>query len=52
MYTSFCIVKENTRINPSPYFLCDRMYVPWREREHEEMDVLVEEDHVVFTMIK
>jgi hypothetical protein len=35
--------KNETRANPLQ-ILCNRMYVHWWEREHEELDVLVEED--------
>jgi hypothetical protein len=33
-------LKQGDNLN----FFCNRMYVHWREREHEELDVLVEED--------
>jgi hypothetical protein len=33
-------------------FFCNRMYVHWKEREHEELDVLVEEDPGAISMLK
>jgi hypothetical protein len=33
-------------------FLCNRMYVHWREREHEELDIFVEEDPGAIFMLK
>jgi hypothetical protein len=35
---------ENARANSPLNLSCDRMYVHWREREHEEINVLVNED--------
>jgi hypothetical protein len=35
--------KGNARVN-SPFLCVCRMYVHWREREHEEIDFLVSED--------
>jgi hypothetical protein len=48
----FVLEKENSSINPSPSFVCDRIYVHWREREHEELDILLEEDTMVVAMLK
>jgi hypothetical protein len=43
--------KNETSANPLQ-ILCNRMYVHWREREHEELDVLVEEDPGAISMLK
>jgi hypothetical protein len=34
------------------YFLWNMMYFHWREREHEDIDSLVEEDHVSIATLK
>jgi hypothetical protein len=31
---------------------CNRMYVHWREREHEDIDILVDEDPAAITALK
>jgi hypothetical protein len=43
--------KSETRAKPLQ-ILCNRMYVHWWEREHEELDVLVEEDLGAISMLK
>jgi hypothetical protein len=35
----------------SPKFVNCRMYAHWREREHEDIDFLVDEDPVVTTVL-
>jgi hypothetical protein len=40
------------RVNSPLNFSCNRMYVHWRERKHEEIDVLVDEDPVSISALK
>jgi len=53
MYTLFYLekIKKQALVTPL-FFSCNRMYVHWREREHEELDVLVEEDPMDITALK
>ena len=38
-------------ITPPLNFSCNRMYVYWREREHKEVDMFVDEDPAAITTL-
>jgi hypothetical protein len=39
-------------LTPSMNLSFDRMYVHWREREHEDIDILVNEDPATIVALK
>jgi hypothetical protein len=43
---------QKERVNSPLNLSCNRMYVHWREREHEEIDVLVDEDPATISTLK
>jgi hypothetical protein len=52
VYALFEVQKEKEKTRTSPSFVCDKMCVHWREREHGELDILIKEDHGSIGMLK
>jgi len=43
---------KKARVNSPLNLSWNRMYVHWRDREHEEIDILVNEELISFTALK
>jgi hypothetical protein len=51
-YTFASLEKIKMQVLTSSIFPWNRMYVHWREREHEDIDILVEEDPTTIAALK